>query len=116
MKKLYITSLWVISALSLKVLSTGAFADINKWNIINQNVETRPLDQAIQHYTNNLLSFLYLIAVLYAIWWWFLILTAAWNDEKVSKWKTILIQWALWLTVIWLAWTIVKWVLSIFAS
>ncbi len=116
MKKLYITSLWIIWTLSLKVLPTAGFADPSKWEIIGGNIEARPLDQAIQHYTNNLLSFLYLIAVLYAIWWGFLILTAWGDDEKVSKWKTILIQWALWLTVIWLSWTIVKWVLSIFAS
>lgn len=77
--------------------------------------ESAPLDVAIQRYVNNFMIFLSLIAVLYALYWGFLILTAGGEDDKVTKWKTILIQWAIWLFVIWLAGTIVKWVLWLLA-
>ena len=62
------------------------------------------------------MTFLYLVAVLYALWGGFLILTAGGEDDKVTKGKTILIQWGIWLLVIWLAGTIVKWILSVLVS
>lgn len=89
---------------------------VNKATTTSQNLENRPLSEAIQYYVNFLMTFLYLVAVLYALYGWFLILTAGWDDDKVSKGKTILIQWGLGLLVIWLAGTIVKWVLSILVS
>jgi len=79
-------------------------------------LEDQTLWEALQTYVNFIMTFLYLIAVFFALWGWFLILTAAWDDEKVSKWKTILIQWGIWLLVIFLAWSIVKWILSILAA
>lgn len=89
---------------------------VNKATTTAGQLENRPLSEAIQFYVNFLMTFLYLIAVLYALWGWFQILTAGWDDDKVSKGKTILIQWAMWLLVIWLAGTIVKWVLSVLVS
>lgn len=80
------------------------------------NLESDDLWTAIQKYINYIMTFLYLIAVMYALWGWFQILTAWGDEEKVKKWKTILIQWAMWLLVIWLAWTIVKWVLWVLAN
>lgn len=88
----------------------------DKRQIVTGQIEDRTLDQSIQFYVNYLMTFLYLIAVLYALWGWFLILTAAWDEKKVKKWKTILIQWAIWLLVIWLSWTIIKWVLSVLVA
>lgn len=89
---------------------------VTKAGTTANTLENRTLPEAIQFYVNYLMTFLYLIAVLYALWGGFLILTAWGDDDKVSKGKTILIQWGIWLLVIWLAWTVVKWILSIFAA
>ena len=69
---------------------------------------------------NNILWFiiglLYFIAVLFALYGGFLILTAGWEEDRVKKWKTTLIQAVIGLIVIFLASQIISWVISIFAS
>lgn len=65
---------------------------------------------SIPRYINLLTSFLTLIAVIYAIWGWFLILTAAGDEDKVKKWRTVILNAALGLVVIWLAYSIVRWI------
>lgn len=62
------------------------------------------------------MTFLYLIAVMYALWGGFQILTAGGDDKKVSAGKTILIQAGLGLLVIWLSGTIISWVLSVLVA
>lgn len=89
---------------------------LGKASTTSANLENRELSVAIQSYVNYFMTFLYLIAVLYALWGWFQILTAWGEEDKVKKGKTILIQWGIWLLVIWLAWTIVKWILSVLVS
>lgn len=79
-------------------------------------LETTDLDVTIQSYVNFLMTFLYLIAVLYALWGGFQILTAGGDDDKVSKGKTILIQGATGLFVIWISGTIIKFILSVLAN
>lgn len=69
-------------------------------------------DTVIQNWVANLLLFLYLAAVLLAIYGGFNILTAAWDEEKVKKWKTILIQAMLWVVIIFLAGSLVQWLLE----
>lgn len=105
---------------SMAYLSALAQSDttfwVNKASTTAQNLENRPLSEAVQYYVNFLMTFLYLVAVLYALWGGFLILTAGGEDDKVTKGKTILIQWGIWLLVIWLAGTIVKWILSVLVS
>ena len=112
--------LWLSSLATLTTLAQWWASEttfwVNKATTTSQNLENRSLPEAVQFYVNFLMTFLYLIAVMYALWGWFQILTAGWDDEKVKKWKTILIQWAMWLLVIWLAWTIVKWVLSVLVA
>ena len=91
----------------------------NSWansRTLTDKLENDTLAESIQDYINYGMTFLYLIAVGYALWGWFQILTAGWDDKKVTTWKTILIQWGLWLLVIWLSGTIVSWVLSGLAS
>ncbi len=69
---------------------------------------------------NNMLGFLvgllYFIAVLFALWGGFQILTAGGDEEKVKKGKTTLIQAVIGLIVIFLASQIISWVISIFGS
>lgn len=59
-----------------------------------------------------LLGFLALVAVIFAIWWGFQILTAAWDEEKVKKGKTTLINALLGLFVIWISWALVSWIFN----
>ncbi|MBW7954331.1 hypothetical protein H3C61_00760 [Candidatus Gracilibacteria bacterium] len=89
---------------------------VNKATTTSQNLENRSLPEAVQFYVNFLMTFLYLIAVMFALWGGFQILTAGGDDDKVKKGKTILIQGAMGLLVIWLAGTIVKWVLSVLVA
>ncbi len=116
------TSYGVAGVVLSSMASLSAFAQsdttfwVNKASTTGQNLENRPLSEAVQYYVNFLMTFLYLIAVLYALWGGFLILTAGGEDDKVTKGKTILIQWGLWLLVIWLAGTIVKWILSVLVA
>lgn len=69
-------------------------------------------DSAIQTLIGNAITFLYLVAVVYALWGGFNILTAGGDEEKVKKGKTILIQAAIGLVVIFLASSIVNWVVT----
>jgi len=56
--------------------------------------------------------FLALIGVCYGLWGGFQIVTAGGEEEKVKKGRTILIQVAIGLVVIFLANSIVQWVLT----
>ena len=81
---------------------------------VNQGIRTDgTADTVIQTWLSNLLGFLYLAAVLIAIWGGFNILTAAGDEEKVTKWKTILIQAMLWIVVIFLAGSIIDWLITL---
>lgn len=70
-------------------------------------------DQAIQNIIGNFTTFLYLVAVMFALWGGFQILTAGGDDGKVSKGKTILIQAGLGLVVIFLASSIIEWLVTL---
>lgn len=71
-------------------------------------------DIAIQNIISNIMVFLAIVAVAIMLWGGFNILTAAWDEEKVKKGKTILIQAGLGLVVIFLANSIIQWLLGIF--
>lgn len=104
----YTSSAFVLIALN------SANAAITPWTVSNQGIVTQwSADIVIQAWLSNLLNFLYLAAVLIAIWGGFNILTAAWDEEKVKKGKTILIQAMAWLVVIFLAGSLVDWLLTI---
>jgi len=69
-------------------------------------------DSAVQNLITNAIGFLYLIAVVYALWGGFNILTAGGDEEKVKKGKTVLIQAVIGLVIIFLASSIVNWVVT----
>jgi len=81
---------------------------------VQQNISgsSNTADQTVQNLVGNVMFFLGIIAVLYGIYGGFLILTAGGEEEKVKKGKTILIQVGIGLVVIFLANSIVQWVLS----
>lgn len=71
-------------------------------------------DQKIQNLVTSFMAFLALIAVVFMLYGGFNILTAGGDEDKVKKGKTILIQAALWLGVIFIANSVVLWVVGLF--
>ncbi len=106
----------VFYTITLTVLLWLNIADaaITAWTVTNAGLQwsTNSADVTIQTYINNFLGFLYLVAVIIALWGGFNILTAAGDEEKVKKWKTILIQAAIWLFIIFLADSLVNFLLT----
>ena len=105
----FYTGLWLL-------ISSKTFANIDFWAWKVQEWikwDSNTADVTIQNVLSNFFTFLYIIAVVFIIYAGFLILTAAWDDEKLKKWKTIMIQSVIWLVVIWLASSIVGWVIKV---
>ncbi|MDD3303168.1 MAG: hypothetical protein PHN31_06450 [Candidatus Gracilibacteria bacterium] len=69
-------------------------------------------DSAIQVLIKNAMLFLYLVAVVYGLWGGFQILTAGGKDDQVKKGRTIIVQALMGLVVIWLASSIVQFVIE----
>ena len=89
-------------------------AAIEPWVWVNSNLRTEwTADNVVQSWLANLLTFLYLVAVLLGIWGGFNILTASWDEEKVKKGKTILLQTLGGVVVIFLAGSIIDWLLNL---
>ncbi len=107
-KKAFYTSAWV------------ALIGLNNANAVNYGLDkvnqdtgsTQSADGAIQTLITNLLAFLGVIAVLFIIYAGFMILTAGWDDEKVKKGKSVIIQAIIWIVVIFLAYSIVNWIFT----
>ncbi len=73
---------------------------------------TEGLDVAVQTLINSFLAILGVVAVAYGIYGGVLMVTAGGDEEKVKKGRTILIQVAIGLVVIFLANAVVRWVLG----
>lgn len=67
----------------------------------------------IQRITKYILWFLALIATLFIIYSWFILLTSAWDEEKAKGSKRIIIYSLIRIVIIFLAWPIVDFVLNI---
>lgn len=97
--------------LTLNKAFAGINADgttINPWMITQGTV-----DQVAQQWIVNIMGFLALAAILYGLWGGFNILTAGGDEEKVKTWKTIIINALIWIVVIFLVGTIVRWLLDL---
>ena len=102
-------SLWIsyVSAITVddtKDTSTGD--NLTDWGFINT------LDLMLWY----VVWLLYFIAVLFGLWWAFQILTAWWDEDKVKKWKTTLINAVIGLIVIFLVSQIIRWIINIMNS
>lgn len=115
MKNIVKNSLYTAAWLLFIAQSKLSLADLNFWADRPDELAWAEwtADQAIMNLVQTLATFLSLLAVLFALWGWFNILTAAWDEEKVKKWKTILVQALLWLVVIWLSYSIVNWLVTL---
>lgn len=115
MKKIIKGGLYAAAGTSLLALNS-AHAAINfgeekvSSNLGNDGVTA---DTRVQDLVGNAMTFLALLAVLFLLWGGFQILTAGGDDDKVSKGKTIIIQAALGLVVIFIANSIVQWVIKL---
>ncbi len=73
----------------------------------------------VQTWTNivtYLIWLMYLIAIVFWIYWWFVIMTSGWADDKVKKWKKIILFVVVWLAVTLLSSVIVNWTISTMSS
>jgi len=84
---------------------------LNKINKDDLAFREESADIVVQHYVGNVIKYIVIIATLWLIYWWFLILTAWSEDEKVEKWKNIMKEALIWIVVIFLANPIVKFVI-----
>ncbi len=121
MKKIVKGGLYAAAGTSLLALNSmnsahAAATDTFGLTKTEVNGEQGELQSAVQGYVNTFMTFLAIVAVLLILWGGFNILTAAGDDDKVSKGKTIIIQAGIGLLVIFLANSIITWVLGLFVS
>ncbi|MFA5917284.1 MAG: hypothetical protein WC850_03580 [Candidatus Gracilibacteria bacterium] len=69
-------------------------------------------DTAVQTLIKNVMLFLYLVAVVYGLYGGFLILTAGGKEDNVKKGRTVIVQALIGLVVIWLASSVVQWLVT----
>ncbi len=85
--------------------------EVRAWVI---DMETnRWFSDYIQDIAIYVLSFISIIAVIYLMYAGFIVLTSAWDEEKLKKTKSIIIYVIIWIIIIWLAWPILSWLLGV---
>ena len=73
----------------------------------------RKASEYIQDVVIYLITFLTLLAVIYIIYAWFNILTSAWDEEKAKNSKNIILYVIIWISIIWLAFPITKFIFQV---
>jgi hypothetical protein len=99
--------------------SAHAAIGFEKSNTVNNDLQgsTQTADNVLETWIGYLTGFLYLIAIAMILWGAFNILTAAGDEEKVKKGKTVILQAVAGLVVVFIANSIIVWVLTgLFAS
>jgi Na+-driven multidrug efflux pump len=74
---------------------------------------TRSASEYIQDIVKFLISFISIVAVLYIMYAGFQILIWNGDEEKLKKSRTTIVYVAIWIIVIWLAWPITKFILTL---
>ncbi len=87
----------------LNVPTTGA-EQITTW---------RPLVETIQWWIAALMTLLYIVAVVFWLWGAFNILTAAWDEEKVKKWKSVILNAVIWIVVIFIVGSLMSFLIGL---
>ncbi len=83
-----------------------------EWGVSDMETD-RGFSEYIQDIVVYVLSFVSLIAVIYLFYAGFIILTSAWDEEKLKKTKNIIIYVIVWIIIMWLARSILLWLLLI---
>lgn len=99
----------------------GSCDDIQDWvDLVKNEVNSVETERAFSEYVQDvvlyLISFVSFIAIIYIIYAWFMILTWAWDEEKLKKSKTIIFYVAIWMILIWLAYPIVMFMIDFLGS
>ena len=90
---------------------------VSKVKNMVDNVETTvPLSEYIQNVIIYLLTFLSIVAVIYIIYAWFRILIWGWSDDAMKNSRKTILHVVIWIIIIWLAYSIVAFVLSVLKS
>lgn len=85
-------------------------SDSLKW------VENNDLVEVVTNIVWYIIGLLYLIALVYGLYGWFLVLTSAGEEDKMKKWRDIIVYMVAWLILIFLASTLVNWVINVISS
>lgn len=85
-----------------------------KWSLENIEKE-RPTSVYLQDIIKSAMTYITIIAVLYIIYWGFLMMTSWWDEEKQKKTKTIIVSVTIWIIIMWLAGSIVTWIIGLLA-
>lgn len=80
---------------------------------VTMNTSKNTADQTAQAIINNFLIFLSIVAVAYGIYGGFLMVTAGGEEDKMKKGRTILLQVAIGIIVIWVAGSLVNWIIRL---
>ena len=115
MKKLWKNTIYAILWILLLNLNyVNAEIIVNKWSTaVNlSNTQDGDFVATIELMVWYIVWLLYLIAIIFGLYAWFQILTAWWDEEKVKKWKTTMINVAIWLIVIFLSSSIINWLIT----
>ena len=116
MKNTIKNTAYAIAGTGLLALNTVTNAiDISKTRVNTtwDNGKNGDFINTLDEMLGYVIGLLYFVAVVFALYGWFQILTAAWDEEKVKKGKTTLINAVIWLIVIFLASIIVNWIISL---
>lgn len=110
MKKIIYSILWLL----LLNLSNANASLSFWWSKVSTELKWSNdwADTAVQTLIKNAMLFLYLVAVVYGLWGGFLILTAWGKEDNVKKWRTVIVQALIGLVVIWLASSIVQFLVT----
>jgi len=113
----------IMKKIVTSLVATGLVAQVNLAQAINvtQTQDTTTGDngtggdfiETLNNILGYLVGLLYFIAVVFALYGGFQILTAGGDEEKVKKGKTTLIQAVIGLVVIFLASNIIRWVIGL---
>ena len=107
-------SLYAIAWVSLLAMNNvNAAINPQATGQVDPSIRTQgSAEVVIQNWVWNVMGLLFIIAVLYWLWGGFNILTAGWDEEKVKKGKTVIINSLLWLVVIYIVGTVVELLLT----
>jgi hypothetical protein len=101
-------SLIGLNDVALAAISLDGSAAVDEWI----KWTSSSLDVVLKNWLTYLVWFLYFIAIAMMIYWAFNIITAGWAEDKVKKGKTILIQAVAWLIVVFIANSIIVWLIN----
>ena len=83
---------------------------LNPWLIQNHSTAMNSTMTIVKNLINYALWLLSLIALVYLLYHWFIIVTAAWDDTQYKKWIKWLRLATIALTWIWLSWLLVSFI------